>query len=125
MQPAEDTQALLKQMLNKSLFVAIRTPVDLSRFGELLDVHLRWAIAAERRGELFASGPFVAGQAAPGSLGGMSILRAANLDEARKIIESDPFIESGVFAVSLHNWMLMEGSFSINVRFSNQHYSLM
>ena len=63
-------QDMLRAMLNKPLFVALRNPADLSKSAALLEAHLQWAVAAERRGELFASGPFIAEGAPPGSLGG-------------------------------------------------------
>jgi uncharacterized protein YciI len=113
-------QQLLQSMLNKPLYVVLRTPQDSTRMGELLEAHLRWAIAAERRGELFASGPFVAPGGTPGALGGMSILRAASEDEARAILASDPFVAEGVYAIEVRRWLLMEGGFSVNVRFSDQ-----
>ena len=51
-----NVQAMLAAMLNKPLFVALRQPANLTRAGELLQSHLEWAVAAERRGEIFASG---------------------------------------------------------------------
>ena len=110
----------LQAMLNKPLYVALRTPVNTARMGELLEAHLEWAIAAEQRGELFASGPFVADGAEPGSLGGLSIVRASTEDEARRILAGDPFVEHGVIAIELRRWLLMEGGFTVNVRFSDQ-----
>jgi uncharacterized protein YciI len=111
---------LLAGMLNKVLYVALRTPRDTSRLGELLESHLRWAIAAERRGELFASGPFVADDIAPGSIGGMSILRAASEEEARAILAADPFVAEGAYSVDVRRWLLMEGSLTLNVHLSDQ-----
>jgi len=113
-------QQLLGSMLNKPLYVVLRTPRDTTRMGELLEAHLRWAIAAEQRGELFASGPFVAEGGTPGALGGMSILRAASEDEARAILAGDPFVAEGVFAIEVRRWLLMEGGFTVNVRLSDQ-----
>jgi uncharacterized protein YciI len=110
----------LKAMLNKPLYVALRHPQELSRIAELLPAHLEWAIRAEQRGELFASGPFAAQDAAPGTVGGMSILRAASESEARTILSGDPFIREGVFTVEIKKWILMEGSMTVNVRFSDQ-----
>ena len=113
-------QQLLGSMLNKPLYVVLRTPRDLTRMDELLEAHLHWAVAAERRGELFASGPFVAEGGTPGALGGMSIVRAASEDEARAILAGDPFVAEGVFAIEVRRWLLMEGGFTVNVRFSDQ-----
>lgn len=60
---SDKADSLLEKMLKKPLYVAVRTPNDLGRFGELIEPHLQWAIAAERRGELFAFRPVLgAGQ---------------------------------------------------------------
>jgi uncharacterized protein YciI len=123
--PTEPAQQLLRSMLNKSLYVALRTPADTSRLDELLEPHLRWTIAAERRGELFASGPFVADGVPPGKLGGMSIVRAGSEEEARSILAADPFVASGVFSIELRRWMLMEGGFTVTVRLSDQSSRLL
>jgi len=110
---------MMAKMLRKRLFVAIRTPVNAAKGGELLASHLQWAIDAERRGELFMSGPFLGG-AAPGQLGGMTLIRAGTENEARAIMNSDPFIIDGVYEFELREWMVMEGSISINVNFSDK-----
>ncbi|KDD68978.1 hypothetical protein V466_11160 [Pseudomonas mandelii PD30] len=121
----EETQALLAGMLNKTLFVVIRKPRDLTHMPVLLDAHLKWAIRAQERGELFASGPFVSDQAAPGELGGMSILRAADQAEAERLIQGDPFIAHGVFEADVRKWLLMEGGLTLHVSFSNKSFSLL
>lgn len=118
-------KALLAGMLNKPLFVAFRTPKDLSRMSELLGAHLQWAIAAQNRGEIFASGPFVSEQYAPGQLGGMTILRAADEAEAERLISADPFIANGVFGAEVRKWMLMEGGLTVHVTFSDKRASLL
>jgi uncharacterized protein len=123
--PTEAAQQLLRSMLNKPLYVALRTPRDMTRMDELLEPHLRWAIAAERSGELFASGPFVADGVPPGMPGGMSIVRAASEEEARTILAADPFVASGVFSIELRRWMLMEGGFTVTVRLSDQSSGLL
>ena len=123
--PTEAAQLLLRSMLNKPLYVAFRTPRDTSRMDELLEPHLRWAVAAEGRGELFASGPFTADGVAPGMSGGMSIVRAGSEQEARTILAADPFVASGVFSVELRRWMLMEGGFTVTMRLSDQSSRLL
>ncbi|SFU43471.1 YciI family protein [Pseudoduganella namucuonensis] len=120
----DNARGLLAKMLQKALYVALRTPNDLSRFGELLEAHLQWAIAAEQRGELFASGPFVEEGGAPGALGGMSIVRASSMEEAQQILARDPFIREGVYLPSIRKWLLMEGGVTVTLRFSDQSYLL-
>jgi len=119
---AQDHSAheLLRAMLNKPLYVALRKPGDLARMPQLLEAHLHWMIAAERRGELFASGPFTDDESAPGSLGGMSIVRAASASHAKDILSCDPFVKEGVVTIDIKKWLLMEGGFSVSVRLSDQ-----
>jgi uncharacterized protein len=111
---------MLAAMLNKPLFVALRRPADLTRAAELLEAHLQWAIGAERRGELFASGPFAVEGGQPGANGGMSILRASSEEEVRQLLADDPYVAEGVFKVDIKKWMLMEGGMTVTVRFSDQ-----
>lgn len=120
----DNARGLLAQMLQKPLYVALRLPNDLSRFSEVLEAHLQWAIAAEKRGELFASGPFVDEGGVPGALGGMSIVRAASMEEAQQILSRDPFIREGVYVPSIRKWLLMEGGVTVTLRFSDQSYLL-
>jgi uncharacterized protein YciI len=124
MEISDNAKSLMQQMLQKKLFVALRTPHDLSRFPELLEAHLQWAIAAEKRGELFASGPFIEQGGVPGAAGGMSILRAGSLAEAQRILADDPFIREQVYMPFIKQWMLMEGGLTVSVRFSDQSYLL-
>lgn len=119
-----DVKAQLAGMLNKSFYVSLRRPADLSRLDSLLQAHLDWAVQAERRGELFMSGPFMAEGAKPGTQGGMMILRADSEAAAWRIIEQDPFIKQGVFTAEVKRWVLMEGSMTVSVRFSDQSYQL-
>ena len=113
-------QDMLRAMLNKPLYVALRLPGRAERVAELLEAHLQWMVAAERRGELFASGPFVADGVPPGALGGMSIVRAASLEEAREILSRDPFVAEEVVTLDIRKWMVMEGGVTVTVRFSDQ-----
>ncbi len=110
---------MMSKMLRKRLFVAIRIPADFAKGSQLLASHLQWTIEAEKRGELFMSGPFL-GAGAPGEHGGMTVLRAASAEEARAIMQSDPFILNGAYTFELREWMVMEGSISLNINFSDQ-----
>lgn len=124
MGPSEKAKGLMQKMLQKPLYVALRMPNDLSRFSEFLEAHLEWAIASEKRGELFASGPFVEEGGVPGAAGGMSILRASSVDEVMRLLEEDPFIRERVYIPFIKRWVLMEGGMTVTVRFSDQSYLL-
>lgn len=120
-----DSRQLLAAMLNKPLYVALREPRDLRRIQEFLPAHLEWAIQAERRGELFASGPFAAEGCPPGSAGGMTIVRAGSHDEAEAVLSQDPFVKEGLVTVTIRKWILMEGGFTVTMRFSDQSARLL
>jgi len=120
-----DPRHLLAAMLNKSMFVALREPRDLRQIQALLPAHLEWAIQAERRGELFASGPFAAEGCPPGAAGGMTIVRASSYAEAEAILAKDPFVREGVVNITLRKWVVMEGGFTVTVRFSDQSAHLL
>jgi len=119
-----DEPIQLAGMLNKPFYVVLRRPADLSRLDALLPAHLEWAVKAERRGELFMSGPFSAEDTKPGTQGGLSILRAESEAAAWRILEADPFIKQGVFTAEIKRWTLMEGGMTVTLRFSNQAYQL-
>jgi uncharacterized protein len=118
-----DLQTVLQNMLNKTFYVALRKPRDLTHISEVLPRHIEWILEAERTGDVFLSGPFT-GDGAPGPQGGMSILRAPSLDVARKLIAEDPFIAEGVFEAEVRPWLLMEGNINCMITLSNQRVSI-
>lgn len=122
--PSENAKALLAAMLNQTFFVALREPADLARMDALLEAHLKWAVQAERDGHLLASGPFMAEGQPPGAAGGMTIVRARNLAEAQALLSQDPFVREGAIRLSWRQWSVMEGGFSVQVRFSDQRMQL-
>src|SRR5262245_56860339 len=107
-------------MLRKKLFVVLSkggaTP---EQIGALLPQHLEYMIGLEKQGLLFASGPL---SASPGALAGdgLTILRAANADEARKIASTDPFVVNKLRTFEIREWTVMEGSLGLKVNFSDQ-----
>ena len=124
MDTVDKTESLAQKMLKKPLYVVQRIPNDLTRFEAFLEAHLQWAVEAEGRGELFASGPFVEEDGVPGTLGGMSVLRAETREDAEKILSGDPFIREKIYTPIIRKWLLMEGELTVTVRFSNRSYSL-
>jgi uncharacterized protein YciI len=106
---------LTKGMLRLKLFVIFS-------YGKGLDVkpylaeHLQYMIDLERKGKLFASGPF--GDGTKGD--GMTIVRAADEDEARAIALRDPFVVNGIRTFAIQSWTAMEGSLTFTVNFSDR-----
>jgi uncharacterized protein len=113
-------EALTSKMLNKRLYVVIwksfGNPDLIKRDVEL---HLRYMIELEKRGVVFASGPFTPGLGS--ALGdGLTIFRAMSLDEAKAFANSDPFVLSGARGYDLHEWTIMEGRVGLEVSFSDK-----
>ena len=106
---------LTKGMLRLKLFVIFSHGKGLDLKPYLAD-HLGYMIELERQGKLFASGPF--GDGTRGD--GMTIVRAANDEEAREIALRDPFVVNGIRTFTIQPWTVMEGSLSVTVSFSDR-----
>ena len=116
----ERIRQLTQRMLRKKLYVILSkggaTP---EQIGALLPEHLEYMIGLEKQGVLFASGPLTAAAGAPAG-DGLTILRAANADEARAIASTDPFVVNKLRTFEVREWTFMEGSFGVTMNFSDQ-----
>jgi uncharacterized protein len=127
-EPHSETPAtpeeLMAKMLKKRLYVVIWKSFgkpDLIK--QNLAKHLQFMIGLEKRGALFASGPFTPGNGA--QLGeGLTILRAVSLDEAKVFANSDPFVISGARTYDIREWTMMEGSIGITLTLSDGGYKI-
>jgi uncharacterized protein YciI len=120
----ERIRELTKGMLRKKLYVVLSkgsaAPEQIARH---LPSHLEYMISLEKQGILFASGPLA--EADGKTRGdGLTILRAANAEAARRIAEADPFVVNGLRSFELREWTVMEGSLGIKVNFSDQSLEL-
>lgn len=122
--PEERIRELTKSMLRKKLYVVLSkggaTP---EQIGALLPQHLEYMIGLEKKGVLFASGPL---SDAEGMMrgDGLTVLRAADAEHARKIAEQDPFVVNKLRSFELKEWTVMEGSLSITVNLSDQSLTI-
>jgi uncharacterized protein YciI len=113
-------QQLTQRMLRKKLFVILsKGAATADQIGAVLPQHLEYMIGLEKKGVLFASGPFAASPGAPAG-DGLTILRAASAEEARTIASADPFVLNKLRSFEVREWTLMEGSFGVKVNFSDQ-----
>ena len=121
MPSADETQiaAMLKGMLNLKLYVIFSSGKGLNLKPYLAD-HLKYMIELERKGMLFASGPF--GNPSRGD--GMTVVRAKSIEEAREIANHDPFVINGIRTFTIEPWTVMEGSLSFTVNFSDRSSSI-
>jgi uncharacterized protein len=120
----ERIRQLTKGMLRKKLFVILSkgnaTP---DQIGALLPQHLEFMIGLEKSGVLFASGP-LADDKGQMRGDGLTIVRAENAADARKIAEQDPFVVNGLRTFELREWTVMEGSIGIKINLSDQSLEL-
>ena len=110
---------MLKGMLNLKLFVIFSQGKGLDLKPYLAE-HLRYMIELERKGKLFASGPF--GNPARGD--GMTVVRAKDVNEAHELAKHDPFFINGIRTYHIEPWTVMEGSLSFTVNFSDKTSSI-
>jgi uncharacterized protein len=115
---------LTKTMLRKKLYVVLsKGGAAPEKLAEHPLRHLEYMIGLEKTGALFASGPLA--EADGKTRGdGLTILRAADAQAARKIAEADPFVVNGLRSFELREWTVMEGSLGIKVNFSDQSLEL-
>jgi uncharacterized protein YciI len=120
----ERIRELTKSMLRKRLYVVLsKGGAAPGKIAEHLPRHLEYMIGLEKQGILFASGPLA--EADGKTRGdGLTILRAASADAARKIAEADPFVVNGLRTFELREWTVMEGSLGIKINFSDQSLEL-
>lgn len=116
----ERIRQLTQGMLRKKLYVVLSkggaTP---DQIGAVLPDHLEYMIGLEKNGALFASGPLTAAAGQPAG-DGLTILRAASIEEARAIAAADPFVVKKLRSFEVREWTVMEGSLGLKVNFSDQ-----
>jgi uncharacterized protein len=79
--------------------------------------HLAYVVDLERRGVLFAAGPFT-DDAGKAQGPGMLIVRASSSVEAAAIASADPFHKGGFRTFRIQPWRLSEGSLSFKIDLS-------
>ncbi len=114
-QPPERIRQLTQNMWKKQFYAVFWQGKD-ADLAPYLAEHLQYMIDVERDGKLFASGPLDFGK----SSDGMTILRVDSEADARTIAERDPLVVNGVRDFSIREWTVMEGSFSVAVKFSDR-----
>jgi len=113
--PSERVRELTRNMWKKK-FYAVFWHGHAADLAPLLSQHLEYMIAIEKAGKMLASGPLDFGKGSDG----MTILRVDSEAEAREIAGNDPFVKNGVRSFTLREWLVMEGSFSVRVNFSDR-----
>ncbi|MEX2454822.1 MAG: YciI family protein [Rhodospirillaceae bacterium] len=117
-------EALYEKMLHKRLYIIFSEPIE--KAGDrrkIFHKHIAYQLEIERKGILFAAGPFVDARGKPQGPG-MIVVRAKNLAEATRIAEADPFHKQGYRRFRIQAWQVNEGGFNLRVRFSDRTFAL-
>jgi uncharacterized protein len=114
---SEATQ-LLSGSARLKLFVMLRRTLEPALLREHLAEHLRWMIAAEKRGAIFLSGP-IAKREGASHLDGLTIIRAASLADAEALAADDPLVRIGAVAFEMREWTANEGAINVTVTLSD------
>ncbi|ONI78521.1 hypothetical protein BWI15_01225 [Kribbella sp. ALI-6-A] len=106
-------------LLGKTLYVISSTPRrGLQPILDVLDEHIAYQTQLERDGVMFAAGP-VANDDRTEWLGeGLFMYRASSAEHARELAEADPMHKCGARTFTIREWMLNEGTFTIQVFYS-------
>lgn len=110
--------------LGKKLYVVLTEPVPAS--GDRASaraLHLEYQYDLERRGVMFAAGPFLDPADLPNG-SGLIIYRAASLEAATEIANNDPFHKLGFRTFKIVPWRVSEGTFGLRINYSTGTYQL-
>jgi uncharacterized protein len=112
-----------RTMLREQCYVCWMTPTDTPPPAgkSAVDVrteHFAYLLELERRGVLFAAGPFV-DETGTRHGAGMLIIRAATRAEAEAIAFAEPYTKAGMRKTMLTPWQRNEGTLSLRIRFSD------
>jgi len=109
-----------KGLLAKQLYVILTKPADgLQPVLDNLQEHLAYQLELERKGIMFAAGPFADDDQNCWEGEGMVIIRADSIKAARQIAAEDPMHKCGAREYRVRPWMLNEGSITLKVTYSN------
>lgn len=108
-----------KGLLAKQLWVISSKPTHgLRPILDNLEEHLAYQTKLERDGIMFAAGPLASDDLTEWLGEGLFMYRAESIDAARKLAEADPMHSSGARTFTIREWMLNEGTYSIQVYYS-------
>jgi len=119
-----DSPVDVSRLLARDYWLVLSTPTagtDRRAVEAHVEKHIAWLLELEREDVLFAAGPLLSGPGVgPGS--GVTVLRAADEDAARRIAAEDPFVLAGLRTFVVHRWRLNEGSVSVRLSLGTGTY---
>ena len=120
----QQVEELHAKMLHKRLYIIFSEPTE--KGGDRRKVfprHIAYQLEIEKKGILFAAGPFVDARGRPQGPG-MIVVRAKNMAAAKRIADADPFHRLGYRKYRIQAWQVNEGGFNLRVKFSDGTYLL-
>ena len=106
-------------LLAKRLYVISSKPTNgLGPIMKVLDEHVKFQTKLEVDGIMFAAGPLASEDLQEWLGEGLFMYRAESMEEAVRLAESDPMHSSGARSFTIREWMLNEGTYTIQVFYS-------
>lgn len=106
-------------LLAKRLYVVSSKPTNgLGPIQKVLDEHVKFQTKLEVDGVMFAAGPLASEDLQEWLGEGLFMYRAESMAEAVKIAEADPMHSSGARTFTIREWMLNEGTYTVQVFYS-------
>jgi uncharacterized protein len=119
MWPALVEYAKTNGLLGMRLYVISSKPANgLGPVLQNLDDHIAYQTELERGGIMFAAGPLASEDLTEWLGEGLFIYRAESMDRAREIAEADPMHSRGARVFTIREWMMNEGSYTVQVFYS-------
>jgi hypothetical protein len=118
----DDLTAIRSRMLAKTFYLAFFEPTETGQDRHRVTrEHFAYLSELERRGKLFAAGPFVDEEGKSAGVA-MYILRASSAQEASELAAGDPYHIHGHHRFRVQAWRVNEGGFNIRVSFTDGTY---
>lgn len=112
-------------MLQKQLYAVFTTPTNgMGPVMENIEEHLKFQVELEQKGIMLGAGPFWADDEHTWNGEGMVIIRAENLEDARRIAATDPMHSSGARSFIVRPWLLNEGRVTVEINFSTGKHAV-
>lgn len=106
-------------LLGKRLYVVNSRPTDgLGPVLGSLDPHLQYQNQLELNGIMFAAGPLASEDLQEWHGEGLFVYRAESMEQAVKYAEDDPMHASGARSFTIREWLLNEGTLTVQVFYS-------
>jgi uncharacterized protein YciI len=127
------------KLLGRDYWLVRSTPLPTTTAADIeahVEAHLRWLLALEADGTVLLSGPLTTGAVPLPAAGppagaenplpaghGVTVLRAADAEQAAKLAASDPFVVAGLRTAEVFGWRVNEGSIQVRVSLGTGTYT--